>query len=331
MKPYFLSLQFRDAKLFHASQSAGVVARDTHRMLELLDGVVERKESNHGYRECPLDTLLATGVSNALHVLAGERPVPTVRKTTFGEYTPKRVEAIDALANESFVLITSGISKDENGKVVSVHNSFRGASGESLITHKSSSDSVVPVARSIDLRNRYAHTDRTLVTWDRFLWQHDEKYGETPSLVVQELLRAYGAGSTSEVDMPAAIVHSLGSKELGAILANPENPKLKAHWFSLLMMGKTENVTSLREGHGECESILKYTVSRGFEKVIIRDGLIRVPVDNNDLDMFRRGPGWATILDGGVLQLCEDPVIRRDDDSVPNGFARVHGTAGGSL
>lgn len=323
--PYFLSLSFRDAKLFPKPM------KDTHRMLESIGGLSEvtkradaQLEGRKVYNECPFDTLLASSVSNALHVLVGERPVPSVRLND-GPGAPQRIGAIDSLANSALVKITSGIRTDEEtGKVVSAYGFEKG--WEALITHKGSTLSTVPVARSMDLRDATAFQDHRLVTWDRFLAQHGgEEYAPSALGVVAALLSASGAASTSSIDMVSAIRASWGTTQLSEALADST---LKKHWVSLLTTGMTKNVTSLREGYGQLGSVLNFTVSRGFERVLIRDGEILVPVEEKDIDQFQRGPGWATILDGGVLKI-KGIVDARPIVCV--GYKAVHGSAGGAV
>jgi hypothetical protein len=68
MKSHFLKLGMRDAKLFRPS------LKDNHRMLEVHSkSAVPRTERPGAIKECPLDTLLYTSLSNALHVLIDAR------------------------------------------------------------------------------------------------------------------------------------------------------------------------------------------------------------------------------------------------------------------
>jgi hypothetical protein len=77
----------------------------------------------------------------------------------------------------------------------------------------------------------------------------------------------------------------------------------------------------VRYGYGAAEAIFNYAVVRGKETVVARSGEILVPVDVDDLELFRNGPGWATILEGGVLTIMD---IVEADARVSAGFVPVY-------
>lgn len=284
----YLVIQIRDAKLFRFRQGP----KDTHNMV--IAGTKEptkRKDVQGVWVDCPPNTFLASSVSGMLHALAGERPVPTIRKNTLLG-SPQRVERIDELAKGTLVQITSGISLDSKTGEVQYFPKY----GEVLMVRKASTlktDSVYPSSYPLSLGDPCPNT-RRLLTWDRFKAHIGaEAFEKVTSLFSEE--------ACNEPTLIKALikVRQNLSPELVAYATTLKDP-----WKSLILNGYTKDASPLRNGYNGIERMtFRMTVPRGKEMVSIRDAVLFVPVTDGDIEMFRKGPGYATLLEGGVATL----------------------------
>jgi hypothetical protein len=137
-----------------------------------------------------------------------------------------------------------------------------------------------------------------VLSWDRFrahlgtslsgvlIQKFEEVIGTIEGLSLVEVLRRVWRGMTPE--LRSFITES----------------KVKEPWKSLLLDGFKNEASGLRGGYTEASKMtFLMTVSRGVEKVSIRDAIIYVPISEEDAEMFNKGSGCATILDGGLVTL----------------------------
>jgi hypothetical protein len=251
----------------------------------------KRKDAQGVWVDCPPNTFLASSVSGMLHALAGERPVPTIRKNTLLG-SPQRVERIDELAKGTLVQITSGISLDSKTGEVQYFPKY----GEVLMVRKASTlktDSVYPSSYPLSLGDPCPNT-RRLLTWDRFKAHIGaEAFEKVTSLFSEE--------ACNEPTLIKALikVRQNLSPELVAYATTLKDP-----WKSLILNGYIKDASPLRNGYNGIERMtFRMTVPRGKEMVSIRDAVLFVPVTDGDIEMFRKGPGYATLLEGGVATL----------------------------
>jgi hypothetical protein len=275
----YLVIQIRDAKLFRFRQGP----KDTHNMV--IAGTKEptkRKDAQGVWVDCPPNTFLASSVSGMLHALAGERPVPTIRKNTLLG-SPQRVERIDELAKGTLVQITSGISLDSKTGEVQYFPKY----GEVLMVRKASTlktDSVYPSSYPLSLGDPCPNT-RRLLTWDRFKAHIGaEAFEKVTSLFSEE--------ACNEPTLIKALikVRQNLSPELVAYATTLKDP-----WKSLILNGYIKDASPLRNGYNGIERMtFRMTVPRGKEMVSIRDAVLFVPVTDGDIEMFRTGSSDKT-------------------------------------
>lgn len=294
MKNKLLILKVRDAKLFRPGK------RDNHGMVTAAEvGPVKRAETPDAWVECPHDTFLASSISGALHVLAGERPVPTIRKNLLPG-APQRVVVLDELAKGSFVEVTSGVAVDKETGELQYLPKF----GEVLMTRKSWTESTDPAAYPLSV---IVPKGRALavLSWDRcYAHLGDDMFVKLCGHIASVL-------HTSLESVKGMSLHgALGAahmKQDPTTFTFIEENSLKEPWKSLLVEGETTDkakAKALRMGYDKyLKESYALAVPRGKEMVSVRDAIVYVPVEESDLPMFQRGPGWATILDGGLVSI----------------------------
>lgn len=291
MKNKLLALKVSDAKLFQPARM------DRHAMLISSSGdAVKRVESPGSWVSCPPDTFLASSVSGALHVLAGERPVPTIRRNTLLG-SPQRVLEIDELAKNSFVEVTSGVVKDDKTGEMQMVPKF----GEVLMTRKSSTDSTDPAAYPLSIVSPKGRA-LVLLSWDRcYAHLGPEKFDKLCSHMAEVL------GTDVQGVKKLSFIQALGGtyKAQSKLTVDfLEKESIKDPWKKLLLDGEATDAKALRQGYDTMfRESYALAVPRGKEMVSTRDAIIYVPVDDSDLERFQNGNGWSTILDGGLVSI----------------------------
>lgn len=290
MKDKCLILNFRDAKSFRGARAFG----DDHRMVEF-GGVVDRKNRQSSWINVPTDTLYVNHVSNVLHVLMGERPVPTFRKTC--DEAHKRVDAIDSLAADASVSVRTG-----------VHN-YMGKEGilkSSRILEKMTSRKAVKNSwnksgkgRKIVLDGVSHDWDSCNLSWDRIQWHvGKELFAEFDKIATTILSPGYSSRPVLRVFEE---LHSHRGNQL--LIDWCSNPEVPESYRAILLQGKVSGQYFHQSGYGKLAYVFLSTFSRGVEDVSSISGKIFIPVDDSDLELVRRGPGFATILDGGIVTI----------------------------
>lgn len=271
-------LKVEGAKLFLKPR------KDSHKMSMSNGDSVPRTDQ---YVECGLETLLASSVSNALHVLAGERPVPTVRKNTH-PLAPFRIKELDSLAKESRVQV----------------DSFTGNNyGEVLMTRKSYTGSTDPMGFAVNLKEPSGRAIR-FFTWERFREQHDlGTFNQLISYLESTLnLKEVSSLPLLEVLLKAHRVPTI-KQDLELINNGKKRKAIKKAWVDLMVKGYLPDAKIVRTGYGAKEPFMRTLVSKGVERVFIRDLTIAVPLKSSQVSLFEDGPGFATLLDGGLVRV----------------------------
>lgn len=288
-----LRLKMQDAKIFRRG------LKDTHRMLMADGGAVRRDSVPGSWVDCPWDTLPYNSVANMLHVLAGERPVPTFRKSDM-DYAPKRIPLLDDIAMGARVHISTGVQETAEG-VLPIYGKYN---GETMMTRKGWSESRYPVEADISFDKGLSVSTQNLFSWDKFrAHAKDEVFFQWMGLINEILGHECFTGPVTKAleDLHGRVRES---EELRARAnALVEATKLKSPWRDLILTGSTRNLTSLRSGFGSMEAMFNFSVVRGKDSVIIRDGEIWVPVTQEESLLFRNGCGFATILEGGLVTI----------------------------
>ena len=302
--------------------------KDTHRMFIDGMGVVPRKGIEGGAQiECPLDTLPLNSVANALHVLAGEKPVPTFRKNpAYTSVVPQLQGALLDIARGAKVNIISGIMRSGEGTLSSVYGNY---DGEAFMTRKSWSGSRNPRQMSVDFNGEFENRAKNMFSWDTFRAHIGNEEFFKALQIFTEVLQDGGFLSRPILEVLEEVYRKI-SKDSDLFTKVKEGIVLKTPWSTLILSGRANEMSGLRSGFKKMEPLFNDAVVRGKESVVVRDGEIWVPVTEEEAYLFLKGPGFATILEGGLLNIeeCSETwdLSRFENEFVPvykEGFANV--------
>lgn len=230
--------------------------------------------------EIPKDTLDTRHVSNLLHVLAGERPKPTLRPFT----KIPRDEAIYEMARMSLVKVHDDCPEEIKTVRKAVRDSWHTATLRYSLNGETK-----------NIKGGLIYHARL----QRYLGQN--LYDDFLSV-----LKAVSGCVDPTVDFTAheAIeylnAHNRDARVLS--LASRCKRENKASLANLLApAGNTESIDIHCRGSNKVDMLL---VGAGIEKVRTISGVIFAPVDDaRMLDRFRRGGGVATFLEGGYARI----------------------------
>lgn len=315
MRDKMLHLRIRDAKVFRKGM------KDTHRMLIDGAGVTPRTDIPGMIVDCPWDTFLHCHVSNALHVLAGERPVPSFRRTPLMG-APERIPLLDDIAAGARVKITSGIMTTPDGEVMPVYGKY---GGETMMTRKGWSESRYPVAAEVSLLENISSRVANMFNWD-ILRAHVKDQTFYALMVLFNGTLGYKCFKRPVLDVikDMYLNGQQNSQVRQKIELVVQDNKVKSPWKELLLEGKTKNLTSLRSGFGKLDPLFNFSVVRGKDLVVVRDANMYIPVSEEEAGLFSKGNGFASILEGGVVSIEGiedlDSVIYEDPNAKPVHF-----------
>lgn len=279
-----LVVNFRNAAVFTDP------ARSSDRMISGRDRV---KRSEAPRVELPADTLDVRHVANMLHVLMGERPVPSFRKSG-----AKPDAHIWAMARQARVRIT--MTGEE--EIKTVRKAIRDPWNTITLRYRLNGEDVM-------VKGGLLYHDRLA----RFLGP--ELYGK-----FLELVSRVSGCSNPKKDVP---VHA------AIELLNATNRRAEVEKFADLCRecgrtalanlisrsGKPQSIDIHQAKSGSRLNML--VVNKAIEKVRRLSGVIYVPLQDEAVDRLKHGTGVATLLEGGFVS-----VQRIDDWSE----ALIHGT-----
>jgi len=261
----YIKLTFRNAKLFvkNTRTKDFIMKVPAKKRGRLTFKHAKRKDNNKNFRE----PITVHQISNALHTLVGERPIPSFRKTFYSKN-----EHIFDLANRSYLRISS--PKIEK---VTKDGTFESFIDEFILVKKSAWNSWknFPVIHWFKIRKYMGkHFDEFVnrlnvifgydVTTERFenLLNSYEKYGSKLDDTINWLL---------------------------TIKKTPITLFLKQTDFD-----RSSITCSIANGLGE-------TITSGVDKVKILNGEILVPYDEYFVNRLTKNA--TNILDGGLLKI----------------------------
>ena len=250
--------------------------------------------------DCPADTFLASSISNVLHVLTGNRPVPTIRKNSL-PFASKRISALDEIAKASYVKVVSGISQDEKTGKIEHFPLY----GEQSMTRKTNMKSVNKMDYSVDI-DSIDYDFLKWYTWERFKYQTSVENFEKITSKIADILDI-NVDELFKISLPNALKRVFDNDKDSFVDCVNDCDTWRKHWKTLFITGKQVNSDNLRTGYNNSDVSAKHfltnTVTKGVEKCYIRDAFVYVPVTEEQLQMFENGVGWATILDGGLVTI----------------------------
>jgi hypothetical protein len=225
----------------------------------------------------PVGSLSVRHIANLLHVLCGERPSPSVRRSLI-----RSNNAITDLARKARVRITSVTNK---GKYIPETKTIRKAIDNAWQT---STHDIFLNGKRQPLRG--------LLYWERLkAYLGDELFGKFLELVGQLI----GKDATSS--RLENVVEILNANHLAKIRPFVDECMLCHRTaFAQLLLGDTATAAFNQVTNYLC----RITVPKGIESICRIDGEIFLPVTAPDIDLLRNGTGVATFLEGGYAYVA---------------------------
>lgn len=264
MKKY-LVVKFKNAGLFINRPAQGY----------LLNGLERKKREDHYFFE---ELITRYQISNMVHVLFGERPVPSFRKVFY-----KKLSYYENKALDSFLRIESYKTKNKDGKPIPVK--------EVMSIKKDAYNSWNP---------------QTFVYWERLRKLLQMEKSENPDEVYEHFVKVlkdtFKFKSTSEVTFNEIKKRILKLKD-----ENPKiyNLKIEPLFAYLKSKGKmpVENYVLKDQVDINYNKRTVLMVIKGIDKVIRLSGTIIIPIEEKDIEKLRECSGYATLLDGGFVSI----------------------------
>jgi hypothetical protein len=227
----------------------------------------------------PEGTLDTRHVSNLLHVLAGERPVPTLRKSCM-----QKDQQIFDLARESLVKVEE-ISKDETKTV-----------------RKAVKDSWNTVTLWYHLNGKDVKIKGSLVYHDRL-----RRYlGNDLYERLLNVLKEVSGCNDPRYDFSAhgAIEYLNAHNQDQQVVSFIAQCRISQRSAIANLLEPNGNIASIDIHQGTGCKLNTLVVNSGIEKVRTISGTIYVPINSEImLERFRNGGGVATFLEGGFAYI----------------------------
>lgn len=290
MNNNYLILDFNDAKVFRKIGRDGVNLGSKDIAINGLEYI--RRDEVPSF----IEPITVHQVSNMLHVLFNERPVPSLRVSNY-----KRIEYYFNKANESYIKIDT--PKILNNALTDVMDYY----GESCTLRKALSNSWNPsVTVSWEIAKRYVGDE--------------DKFNQ-----VVELLN-----TVTGVD-----VRSLSFVSVRDLVQNLDIESSKLLDSKIVAMGgiggmvdyfgtfdsKSNKYRKPSDSRMTSKPETAIMVNTGIDKVIKLSGKILIPVNDDDIIKLRSSKGCATILDGGMVTIVG--IVNANDLSI-DGFTAVN-------
>lgn len=296
----YLVIGFRNAKLFRDKRATKDKVFDCN-------GVVEDKSGQPWWKE----PITLHQVSNLLHVLFGERPVPSARRP-FLAYS--RQEDLFLLASKCSLRIDSAKVLDNKNGPQFIMETTR----IKKAMHNAWSKNALPTS-----------------------WQRIREYTEEHfDAFVEKVEAALGKG---QLKRKFSDVHQdLAAKLAASIEDYPKGKDYSKAWGMLASKDRSDAIVDLllflkenqmaalasyiidREAQGGQMNMTKnktaVTVVNGVDKAAFLSGSILVPIDDAMIERVRSFAGSMTILDGGMAWI---EGVRDGSDIDSDGYAEV--------
>ncbi|MEN6624248.1 MAG: hypothetical protein ABFD50_22215 [Smithella sp.] len=225
-------------------------------------------------------------VSNILHVLMGERPVPTIRRTLLKPDT-----AIQEAAKKALVVIDTPIS--DKGKYVCE---------ETINARKSVSDAYQTAKTVYHLSGQPVLIKGGLIYWRRL----ERILG---SRLFKDLIN-----TVQGITKDAVVTRSMAAQRAIEILHDHyDSPEVRT-FCKKCLQAKLTTFINIINPRGNKNSITIHSDKRtklnmqiigsGPEKIVRLSGKIFIPLDTGLLDRLANGCGVATVLEGGMAYIA---------------------------
>ena len=251
----FLIIQFKNAGLF--------TNKGTLDYIFDLDG--RRKRSDAEFFEEPITVFQ---ISNMLHVLFGERPVPSLREVMYS----KNAYYFN-MANESFLKISSFKKFDK----------------------RTGKDEFVPEKMHIKKAVFNSWNPSSILYWDRVRrYLEDDLYADFLSILESELnIKPIKYTFVDAIKIILSSTNPIVTSFMDNLTKNGK---------SGLVNDMKSYFTDKQTSQINMNPRTVLNVTKGIENVYRLDGTILIPVNNNDIEKLRtQSKGCATLLDGGAV------------------------------
>lgn len=273
----FLILDFQNAKWFQAKIKAdGTSYQDTTDKSFDYGKNIEIKRAN---LSCYKEPITVHQISNMLHVLFNERPVPKNRTISYG-----RIEYLFDKALQSYLRINE-LGKNEEKK------------GDTVIVKYDTEVSHIKKS----LHDSFGKYQLTWVFIKRYLRKYvdgvadDSIYDE-----FRRILKSMNIDESLSVEEVSAITHKSYAPELTAFLVDLSE-KGKTPMRNAFIGDKKHNKISFT-GFGQSKTT-PIMVNTGVDEIVRLSGRIAVPVNNDDIEKLRGTKGCARILEDGLVTI----------------------------
>jgi hypothetical protein len=267
METRYLVLRFRNAKLFRNRKDGS--CKDYVFDMNIDRGYRKRMDKMKGrFEQQFIEPITVHQISNLLHVLFNERPVPSHRDCLYS-----KIDYLFEKAKNSYLRYTNC----DGGELTKLFNNKKNEEylpTETIKVSKAVWDSFNPSPQiNWDIIKQYLGSQENI----------DWFFKELKNLL-----------NKNPIDYNVDIIRlSLLTKNLTNLFDGLEQRKRKG-LVDFINNNTGNSITSNNDR-------ISLTVNSGIENVIILNGEILIPVDDNDIIKLRLSKGCATILDGGYV------------------------------
>lgn len=267
----YLILDFQNARLFDDKKTKDFIIG--------INGKEKRSEALF-FKE----SITAYQISNVIHVLFGERPVPSLRAVAYN-----KIDYIFEKAKESYLKIDSFM----------------------VFNKKKKQKEFVYECVQVKKMAYNSWNTTTVVFWERVkkLLDSDEVFNNFIYLL-KEILNINPEDYTFD--------------EVKEKLKHVDDSKKEYVFTYLKKQRKTSLISYLNDTSDKVSinknPRTALVVNRGIEKVFNLSGTIIVPITEEDVIKIKNSKGHATILDGGLVSIRG---IKDDNEINPEGFIKV--------
>lgn len=268
----YLILEFKNAKFFPYIKPKSDKMKGLNGKITDITGRRDR-EAKDIFKE----PITVNQVSNMLHVLFGERPVPTFR-TCFYD----RVEYLFEKAGESYLKINTakGIDRYTKEEAYPI---------EKMQTNKSAWNAW-STQKIFTWSRIKAYLGETL--YNEFLVLLDKEFNYSPDNV--SLGNIIGKLKTSDNENLVLFFQKLKANKKTGLVTDIKEGKLEINRYCEFSKHDKEV--------DKFSQVLLHTL-KGITNVSVISGEILVPITDEDIEKIKQGSGCARILDGGMITI----------------------------
>lgn len=261
MSDKYIKLSFTNAKYFPKNtRTKDIIANAT-----MSRGKFKFEHSNRSSNELSSfrEPITVHQISNMLHTLVGERPIPSFRKVFY-----KADESIFAIANRSFLRINSPMQK-------------RNVGGENVYKFISETTALA--------KSKYnSNSKPNIIHWfkiEKFMEEHFKEF-------VERINSIAGYDVTEEPFENLFGVYPKYGSKLDALIDDLKTTKKTP--IANFLIAKDQPRVAIVSALGE-------KIVRGIDTVHVLDGEILVPYKQNFVDRLMKNT--TSILDGGYVEI----------------------------